>query len=194
MSEYVLDEAAVQAAAKKQGLGSMARLASRLGVHRNTLRSYLSGEKQVFSDFMLRLAEGLEVDALTLVRRRTADSSTSREYRAIVALAQALAEEHAGLAFGLIGSRAADTAGTYSDWDVAVTGGRHELDSDLYLELRGKIEDECDDFSRCVDLVNLDAAPVSFLAGITYRPQFLAGSLESFSYMLGVLDGVRRKV
>lgn len=62
-----------------------------------------------------------------------------------------------------------------------------------FLKLRGRVQELAENLPRKVELINLDAAPDWFLDSINYSPIFLGGNHDIYSYMRGVIDGVRRQ-
>lgn len=190
---YVLDTHRLRELIAARGYESLNDFASKEHVHRNTLYGYISEDKSVLSSVLNRIAQSLEVDPLHLIRRSDMGGSESDEYKALLQLIRDLCKMEENLAFVLLGSRAKRRSRIYSDWDLGLTGGRQKIGTRTYLAVKSSIQDATEDFSRTVDVVNLDVSPSWFIEGINYTPEFLGGRVEAFQYLLGFIHGIRRK-
>ena len=174
---------------KEQGLVSISTLAVRSGVHRNTIRAYLQGNKSPYSSTFLAMANCLGVSPAALISNSTCEDAPVKK---LLSLLEPAISANSDLAFILIGSRAQGKAREFSDIDLGITAGSEALDYKRFLSIKSRINDLVEDFSWLVDVVDLDAAPLWFLQGIDYQIHFLAGSISSFSFFKGVLDGVQK--
>lgn len=187
---YALDGEKLLKAAKRQGFQTLSHFATKHGLNRATLNNYIQGRGPL-PDPLYTVAESLDVDPLTLLRPVPLQKSLPY-VEEIVPVIHALTHDHQTLAIGVLGSRARGEAAQYADWDLGVTGGINGVTSSLSLRLKGKLDTLIEDLPRMVDFINLDEAPVWFLANIDYTPIFLAGNQQSWAYWMGVLHGIRK--
>jgi len=183
---YILNKELFETLVKSRGFSSVSDFAATAGVHRNTLRAYLSGSSSVFASSFNKICEALEVDPLELIA--SGETSTA----AIRRLLRDVSIGHPQCAFMLMGSRASGSHKTYSDWDIGITKGREKLSSAEYLKIKSHIQDLADDLPQSVDVVNLDQAPMWFLDEMDTAPQLLAGNRNACNYFLGKLDGIKK--
>lgn len=171
-----------------RGLGDFAR---RCGMHRNTLHNLLKGGP-VFSRSLSAVADGLSLDPMELVTPRSSLPSALPGIDEISGLVAHIVKAEPGTAVVLFGSRAAGRGGEYSDWDLGVLRRPRPLTGMEYLRLRRLGGDLAEGLPREVDLMNFDQAPREFLAGMTDPPVFLDGNREAYSYLMGMIDGIRK--
>jgi len=189
--KYIIDRSAVAKQIKTRGFANASRFAGRIGVHRNTILGYFKG-KSVFASAFLKIARALDRDPLELIVA-VADSATVIEYideiRPVIA---ALIRQSPGIAVVLLGSRAKRQAKAFSDWDLGVTRPASPIGGEEYLSLRRVAADLAEDLVRNVDVINLDTAPDWFWADLNYEPVFLDGDRESYSFLKGMLHGIKK--
>ena len=186
---YRIDPDKLTKIMSQRGVANLSVLAERSGVHRNTIRAYVKGEKSPYSSSFLAIVEQLKVEPEELIGESQTVDEPVRELLKLIA---PVVSANPDVAFLLIGSRAKGSARKYSDIDIGVTAGSDPLDYKRYLAIRSDIEDLVDDFSWLVDVVNLDAAPSWFLEGMDYEVRFLAGNYSSCSFLMGVLNGIQK--
>lgn len=189
--EYRVNPDRALTALHKAGFKTWAEFSRAARIHRNTLEQYLSGRKLVLPVAVQRMAEKLDVDPMELVYSAGAVDDEV-DIRLLRRFLNPIAEQFPNVAFMLIGSRARGNARSRSDFDIALSMGEQPLSSREYLRVRSSIEDALEDFPRSVDIVNLDQAPLWFLADLNYAPVFVTGKQDSFKYLLGVVDGIRK--
>lgn len=189
--DYQIDQRKLTRLALARGYPNLTAFAKKVGIHRNSLGEYLGG-KGVFTSVVTKLAEGLDCSPLDFVQRRVLQVNIDQASKVLQGALERVVREDEDLCFLLIGSRARGTARELSDWDVGVTAGPRGLTAEAYLRLKGQIEDQVDNLPVGVDVVNLDAAPEWFLAGIDYQPRLLAGNEGSYLYLIGKIHGVRK--
>ena len=189
--DYFLDRRAFRRAMKQAEFENPAQFLNASGLHRNTLGQYLRNERSVFSSGFLRIAESLKVDPLTLIRPETQSYTINTKSTLVALLTEAL-RSHPELCAVLLGSRAKGSATQFSDWDIGLTSGNSELESEEYLEVKERILELADDLPVGVDIVNLDQAPSWFLREIDYEPEFLTGEKSHLLFLQGVLNGIRK--
>lgn len=191
--DYIIDSEKLTNLIENRGFLTVSEFARKHHFHRNTLAAYLSGEKSVFCDVLSRLSQVLEIDPINLIVPREFSGSAASEFKELLVIVKRLAEKYESVCFMLIGSQVGEAKHAYSDWDIAVSGGERVVLSEQYLDIKSELEDFCDNFAREVDLVNLDAAPIWFLCDLKQAPMYLAGSFQSFAYICGYINGVRKK-
>ena len=189
--DYRIDERKLRAAVAAKGFATIGDFLKAAALHRNSLGEYLGGKKSVFSAVTRKMCAVLQCDPLTLL---TSEPSIGTDDDAAILqkALERLANAYPSAAFFLLGSRAKGLAGRFSDWDIAVTGGPDGLAIDDYLSIKSELEDQTDNMSVGVDLINFDNAPRWFLSPIHYQPIFLAGERNSFAHALGVIHGANK--
>jgi transcriptional regulator with XRE-family HTH domain len=181
----VLDNQKFRAALNRKGIKSTLELSRLSGIHRNTLAPYLNGEKSIYSNTILELAQFLEIDPELL---KVEDSSRAEIF--IYDLAERFLKDfsskYSELAVILFGSRVSGKAKKFSDYDLGVVGGNKLISSLDFLAMKEFISAHSDDFAWKVDLVNLDEAPTWFLSEMGEKPtRLLAGNIESYYFFKG---------
>jgi predicted nucleotidyltransferase len=188
---YVLDRRAVTERMKALGFPNASRFAARIGVHRNTILGYFRG-KPIFASAFLKIARALGRDPLELIVPAGDMPALAEHFDEICPIIAALLRRNPGIAVVLLGSRAKGRAKAFSDWDLGVTRPAAPIKGDEFLALRRVAADLAEDLVRNVDVVNLDAAPDWFWEGLDYEPVFLDGDRESFSFLKGMLHGIKK--
>jgi predicted nucleotidyltransferase len=189
--KYVLDRQAVIHRLKERGYANVSRFAGRIGVHRNTMLGYFRGQP-VFASAFLKIAQALGLDPLDLIipdKNQTAALGPLDEIRPLIA---ALLRQSPGITVVLLGSRAKGRANRFSDWDLGVTRPSAPINGKEFLSLRGIAADLSEDLVRPVDVINLDAAPGWFWEGVDYEPIFLYGDKDGYSFLKGMLHGIKK--
>jgi len=189
--KYVLDRMAVTERMKALGFPNASRFAARIGVHRNTILGYFRG-KSVLASAFLKIARALGRDPLELIVSAGDTPALAEHFDEIRPIIAALLRRNPGIAVVLLGSRAKGRAKAFSDWDLGVTRPAAPIRGDEFLALRRVAADLAEDLVRNVDLVNLDAAPDWFWEGLNYEPVFLDGDRESYSFLKGMLHGIKK--
>jgi len=189
--KYVIDRPAVTARIKALGFASASRFASRIGIHRNTILGYFRG-KSVFTAAFLKMARALERDPLELILPAGDASKPALHLDDIRPVIAALIRRSPGIAVVLLGSRAKGRAKAFSDWDLGVTRPPSPIGAEEFLSLRRLAGDLAENLVRHVDVINLDAAPDWFWEGLDYDPLFLDGDREGYSFLKGMLHGIKK--
>jgi predicted nucleotidyltransferase len=189
--KYVLDRLAVTERMKALGFANASRFAHQIGVHRNTILGYFRG-KPVFSSAFLKIARALGRDPLELIDPADDAPSFAEHLDEIRPIIAALIRQSPGIAVVLLGSRAKGRAKTFSDWDLGVTRPASPIGGGEFLSLRRVAADLAEDLVRNVDVINLDAAPDWFWEGLDYEPVFLDGDREGYSFLKGMLHGIKK--
>jgi predicted nucleotidyltransferase len=188
---YVLDRRAVTERMKALGYPNVSRFAARIGVHRNTILGYFRG-KPVFASAFMKIARALSRDSLELIVPAGDMPALGEHFDEIRPIIAALFRRNPGIAVVLLGSRAKGRAKAFSDWDLGVTRPGAPIKGEEFLALRRVAADLAEDLVRNVDVVNLDAAPDWFWEGLDYEPVFLDGDRESYSFLKGMLHGIKK--
>lgn len=190
MAHYKLDERQLTAQLRKLGFPTMSQFATRYGINRATLNNYLKGRGPFPESFYI-IADALKMDPLQLLTP-TSSKAHIPHLDEIAPMVMACSKVSSDIAVGLLGSRAAGGAKTYSDWDLGITAGARQLSTKEFLRIKQIVDDMGEDLPRAVDVMNLDESPEWFLKGIHYTPKFLAGNESSWAYFMGVLHGVQK--
>jgi len=190
-TNYYLNKYKFQQILRLRGFSNVNEFVQSVKMHRNTVGQYLNQEKNVFAFAFEKICQKLEIDPLLIIRSGMVKAGPLNAVT-LGELLKPLSDENPEIVFMLIGSRARGTAQLNSDWDIAISGGMHASTSNKYLEVKSKIEDLTEEFSQGCDVINLDAAPEWFFTEMEYQPQFLIGNYKSYSYILGLRDGIRK--
>ena len=163
-------------ALKEKGYRSIGRLAKALGIHRNTIHHYLSGNG-VFPENLEKILRALDLKPDSILIEK--DTSGVWSLEPIASIIDKLRVEFPDITFVLFGSRPRGTAHKYSDWDIGVysEGG---LSHDLYRQVVRRTDDLVEDLPFFVDVVNLDRADKSFLREVSKNWIFLAGNVSGW--------------
>lgn len=188
---YQMDKEVFYSKLRAAGFKSLLEFARHTGIHRNTLNEYLAG-REVFQNAFARVAAELGCDPLDIACKAMDAEAAIKDLAEIRSIVDHLIAVDPKIAVVLLGSRAKGKSRAFSDWDIGITRSPDPIDGDLYLKLRGEVEDLADDLPRGVDLINLDAAPVWFLKGLDCDPIFIDGDREGFAHLMGVIHGVRK--
>lgn len=183
---YCLSKEKLMHFASKLGLRSINEICEAANVHRNSLTPYLKGDRSPYTQVMLDLAAALKVSPDDLIIK-TSEDLVNELYRKISPL---ISDKQ--LALSMFGSRVRKTEMKYSDIDIGISGGRAKIDFDSFVLIKSQIEDEFDDYSYSLNIINLDMAPDDFLFSIEKDLTFLFGHKECFDYVLGYIDGRKK--
>ena len=173
---FILDEAKVHTAMKNKGFGSIESLANALGVHRNTILPYLSGDRALPDclDRMLKILELSPGEAIT--KNIKSQHQPGLEISALISSLVQLAPENAYILFG---SRARGNFRKHSDYDVGVykIGGLPFAELSKLIDLTEAWE-ETKHYD--VNLTNLTLSDSDFLLEVRASWVYLGGSLEAW--------------
>jgi predicted nucleotidyltransferase len=189
--KYVINRSSVNERMKALGFANASQFAHQIGVHRNTILGYFRG-KPVFSSAFLKIARALGRDPLELIVPADDASAFAEHLDEIRPVIAALVRRSPGIAVVLLGSRAKGRAKAFSDWDLGVTRPASPIGTEEFLSLRRVEADLAEDLVRNVDVINLDAAPDWFWADLNYEPVFLDGDREGYSFLKGMLHGIKK--
>jgi len=173
---YILDRNRFEKALRENGYTSIGDLAKDLGVHRNTLHHYLSGQG-VFPSSLEKMFQQLRLKPEEILIQ--SGESHSTEIETIAPLVDKLQREFPEAAFVLFGSRTRETSKKYSDWDIGVFC-EEGLDHDRYRKMRRIKEEIEDSLPYIIDLVNFNQADDDFMEKARKGWLFLGGSLKSW--------------
>jgi predicted nucleotidyltransferase len=173
---YIIDSNRFKKALKARGYKSIGQLAKSLGIHRNTIHYYLSGNG-VLPDNLEKMLHALDLKPADIIIEKREEPSL--KLAPIALLIDRLHEEFPDVTIVLFGSRPRGTAHKYSDWDLGVfsKGGiPHELYRSMVIRKNELVED----LPFFVDLVNLNRADKSFLRESSRHWIFLAGKVSDW--------------
>ncbi len=172
---HIIDSERFQQALRERGYRSIGALAKTLGIHRNTIHHYLSGNG-VFPDGLERILEALDLSPADIIIKREPEE---RPLERIAPFVDALHENFPEVTFILFGSRVRRNARKYSDWDIGVyvsEGLAHER----YREIVRLAEELAEELPFDIDVVNLNHADEAFLAEASRGWRFLSGRLSDW--------------
>lgn len=190
MIRYKLDDRQLATQLRKLGFPTVSQFAKAHGINRATLNNYLKG-RGPFPESFYAIADALKVDPLQLLTPIPSEGGIPK-LEEIAPIVAACCRVSPQVAVVLLGSRVRGGAQEYSDWDLGVTGGVHQITTKEFLHIKQLVEDLKENLPRDVDVINLDEAPEWFLKGINYSPRFLSGNESSWNYFMGVLHGVQK--
>ena len=174
---YRLNTDKFRAALHRSGYRSIKDLAAQLGIHRNAIYYYLNG-RNVLPDVIARVLDAVSLPPGEAFER--IETLPGEQLPASVAkLVDNLQTAFPRTTFILFGSRASGRARRYSDFDIGAYR-QDKIETDEYLDmiaLKNDLEEQCPYF---IDLVNLTAADLPFLAGIRDSLVFLGGKQTDF--------------
>ena len=179
-TQLFLDGTRLRREIRARGFSGVADFADSVGVHRNTVGSYLSG-KTVLPSALARILQALDLEpdeVLSLFRRRKQVPGLP-----VADLVETLHVALPEAAFVLFGSRARGAAKRYSDYDIGV----YRIDPlefavfSRLLDAVGTWNDESLLMAQLVDLTNADAL---FLSGVADDLVLLAGSHAAWCALL----------
>ena len=158
---------------REKGYLTVGEFARTLGLHRNTISYYLSG-RGIFPVGLQKVLRALDLKPAELIVEQNRDLTVSPSIVRTYELLYRLHLEFPLLTFVLFGSRARQTAHTYSDWDVGVysTTGISQED---FLKVVRRGEELAEKLPYFLNIVNLNEAPESFLRRISKDWKFLNG-------------------
>ncbi|OGQ06886.1 MAG: hypothetical protein A3G32_06725 [Deltaproteobacteria bacterium RIFCSPLOWO2_12_FULL_40_28] len=189
---YQLNKAQFKKVLFEKGYRNLSDLALRSGIHRNTLVSLLEG-KSAFVHAFNRLAEALQVDPLQLITPIISIETFINDLEKIWPVVQSLTNHDPLLCVVLFGSRVSKKAQKYSDWDLGVFRYPKPITGMEFLKLKRIVGDASENLVFLVDLVNLNQAPTWFLESTASNLIFLEGHKESYFYLRGLLDGIKKE-
>ncbi|MBL7661305.1 nucleotidyltransferase domain-containing protein [bacterium] len=171
---YIIDSQKFNSALERAGYDSLSELASRIGVHRNTLHHYLSGTS-VFPDSLNKLFFALAVEPEDIIAK------PKKQYtlELVVPIVDAILKKYPECCLVLFGSRARGGAKQFSDFDLGVycEKGLAHADYRCLVEIKEKLSEDLPIF---IDLVNLNKADDNFLKSIGPGMKFLGGRLSDW--------------
>lgn len=176
MQSYVIDKEAVLRAMSEQGVDSIGQLASVMGVHRNTISAYISGQRALPAalDSLLHTLQLSPGEAIV----RSVDSKQQHAL-AIADVMSSLLNFSSKNAFVLFGSRARGNNKKYSDYDIGVysKGGVELAEHSQLLDIAKKFQEEQ---AFDINITNLNNADKNFLLEIKKDWKFLTGDFLSW--------------
>ena len=173
---FTVDRERLLEAMHLKGYRSIGQLAQALGVHRNTIQYYLSGQG-IFPANFQKLLKALDLHPAQILVRRQEKSPYPQE--AIAGLVDQLHGECPQITFVLFGSWAQKKASKYSDWDIGVFS-RDGISHPLYRKLVKRAGDLAENLPFVVDVVNLNRAENQFLTQAAAHWSFLAGRQQDW--------------
>lgn len=179
-TQIVLDDTRLRREIHARGYSSARQFADAIGVHRNTVGSYLSG-RAAMPGALGRILEALDLtpaDVLSLSRRRRRVPGL-----AVADLVDRLSDQHPDLAVVLFGSRARGTAKRHSDYDLGVYCNTL-LEFARFSRLLDQVGTWNAESLSTVQLVDLSRAGEDFLDSIADDLVFLAGSCSAWCDLL----------
>lgn len=173
---YILDKSKFKGALKERGFRSIGDLADFLGIHRNSIHHYLSGNG-VFPENFEKIinALGLKPEDILIEKEKPFTSDLG----GVAPIIDELQIRFPEVTFVLFGSRAKKRAQKYSDWDIGIYS-KKEIDHEKFRKISRMTEDLFEDLPYFVDIINLNEAGEYFLREISRNWKFLAGKLNGW--------------
>ena len=171
---HIINNQLFFSALAENGYPSIQALAKKLGIHRNTIHHYLSGNS-VLPDKLELLMQELGLSHTNFIIPFISKSSI--KYNEIESLIGTLTEQFPNYAFILFGSRARGNNHKYSDYDIGVYS-KSGLNHNEYLKMIELKEELVEDLPFFVDLINLNTADTDFLKRISNDWKFISGNLK----------------
>lgn len=175
-SEIIVSKVAIFNAMEKKGISSIKELAKQIGVHRNTINPYLSGERAL-PEALENLLLYLEIPpAEAFKKKENAILEPAKEISSLLSELYSFGYEKA---FVLFGSRARNKAKKYSDFDLGVyqPGDLPFKEFSLMLDV---VADWNEKNTTEVQLTNLNFADQVFLHKILEDLIFVGGNYHSY--------------
>ncbi len=179
-TQIVLDDTRLRQEMRAHGFSTAKQFADAIGVHRNTVGSYLSGNAGM-PDALGRILEALDLtpgDVLSLGRQGRQVPGL-----AIADLVDRLVSVEQNLAIVLFGSRARKTAKPYSDYDLGIYRST-PLEFALFSRLLDLVNTWNDECLSTVQLVDFTHADEDLLQRASEDLVFLAGSYSAWCDLL----------
>ena len=179
-TQLLLDSTRLRREIRARGFSGVKEFADAVGVHRNTVGSYLSG-KTSLPGALARILEALDLapaEVLSLSRRRKQVPGLL-----VADLIETLHQAVPEAALVLFGSRARGTAKRYSDYDIGV----YQIDAlefALFSRLLDLVSAWNEESLVIAQLVDLSHADVSFLNALADDLVLLAGSHTAWCDLL----------
>lgn len=173
---YIIDIPKFYNALKKKGYRSVRELAATVGVHRNTIQHYLSGNP-VFPVSLEKVFSALNIEPGGILSKK--GEPVSALLQQIEPIIAALQLHFPGVTFVLFGSRASMRAHKYSDWDIGVYS-KDDIPHTLYRKIVRLCDDLVEGLPFMVDVINLNRADVAFLRDASKHWIFLGGCLKDW--------------
>ncbi|MFH1874940.1 MAG: nucleotidyltransferase domain-containing protein [Pseudomonadota bacterium] len=175
---HILDKTLFYEGMKKKGYSSISELAKALGLHRNTIHYYLSGNG-VFPDCLDKILAELDLNPAEVLIQKQFKKVDLEEIAPVI---DQLAEEFPEITFILFGSRAKTNAAKYSDWDIGVFS-KQGLDHELYRRMIRRKDELVENLPFFVDLVNFNRADDDFLLEVSKNWKFLVGKIGDWIFL-----------
>lgn len=176
----MIDKKIFERALKARGYSTLGELAKDIGVHRNTLHHYLSGQG-VFPTSLEKAFSRLQLKPHDILIQ-TEEPHHLTALEPIAPLVDRLQQDYPSAAFVLFGSRARQKSQRYSDWDIGVYSEKG-LPHELYRKMRRKKNEFEESSPYRIDLINLNRADTDFFKEASKGWSFLGGSLNSWLHL-----------
>lgn len=168
---FIIDSGKVLSRLKDLGFRSISDFAKSLGIHRNTIHYYLSGNA-VLPQSLEKIIKALNLlPAEVLIEKKTNETMLPDE---IAGLIDELHLKFPAITLILFGSRAKGKSHKYSDWDIGIYSSKN-IDQETYRKILKMRDDFVENIPYSVDIVNLNRADANFLKEASNRWMFLNG-------------------
>lgn len=173
---HIIDQKAFKKALKEKGYRSIGAFAKALGIHRNTVHHYLSGNG-VFPENLEKMFSALSLKPWDVIVEKKDEKV--HELEPIAPFIDRLHREFPDVTFVLFGSRVQGRAHRYSDWDIGVYS-RKSMTHEQYRKIAMRADDLSEDMPYMVEVVNLNRADAEFLRNASHGWLFLAGNVSDW--------------
>lgn len=173
---YILDLKRFREALKEGGFRSIGELAGSLGIHRNTIHHYLSGQG-IFSESLEKIFRALKIKPHDIMIDK--EDKTLHPLEKIAPVIDQLQQEFPDATFILFGSRSRGSAHKYSDWDIGVFS-KSGLPHKIYRQIVRRKDELIEDLPYFVEIVNFNHADSYFLREASKDWRFLTGKVSDW--------------
>lgn len=173
---YIIDSKKFHEALEQRGYTTLQAFAKELGLHRNTLHYYLSGNG-VFPTALNQILDRLELKPEEILIQK--EKPFLQKLEPISEVMEKLQKKFPQVTFVLFGSRTKSKATKYADWDIGIFSAEG-LPHGLYRQIKKELSDTTEDLPTFFDLTNLNNADSDFLKRASKGWIFLGGKLKDW--------------
>jgi predicted nucleotidyltransferase len=179
-TRFIIDKQRLQAAINASGFRTVSGLARALGLHRNSISSYLNGGS-VFPEALERIFIALNLDPANVIRSVVRPPSS--EELKIANLVDEVSKKAADCCVVLYGSRARGHYKPFSDYDLGVFA-ESPMSFETFSAMLSLVDDWNESNMQVVQLTDLSSADFDFLAHIGPDLRFIGGSRVAWTELL----------
>jgi len=177
---YIIDAQKLRTHIKTKGYNSILELTNYLGMHRNTLHKYLSGQN-IIPRKLETIFETLNLDIRDFIIHKKNQKKPS--FEDIAVFIDQLTNNFPDITIVLFGSRSTENHSKYSDWDFGVysTNG---ISHKEFIKIRLFCKNIEESLPYNLDIANLNKADDKFLTNIAPNLTFMGGKRKGWIKLL----------